>query len=544
MNWPPGLYSSALFTSALVSLLVSLIAWRRRSAPGALSLSFMFLSTFVWTGGNGFLLESTSAESRLFWLNILLTGAVWGTPAVLAFALQYTGRAHWLTRRNLIYLCLPPALTALLMWTNEFHRLVFAKYDLTVPLAPGGGWATPGIAYLAFLLYSYPLALFSIALIIQAFFRSPPLYRGQAGVILIGILIPLSGNIFFNLLGGPEKGWRDPTPILSAVEGLLFAYGLFAFRLFEIVPIARHTLVERMTDGILVLDAKNRIIDINPAAIRLLRLNTAPLIGQALDQLPSAWAEKLSSLQNAASVQTELKIEHSAASYFDLRIETLLDRQDQPNGRLVIFRDITEKKQAEEELQQAHRQLQRQIAQIENLQVSLREQAIRDGLTGLYNRRHQDETLKAEMDRARRYGHPLGLLMIEIDSFKDFNDLFGHDAGDLVLRKVGEMIQTSARTSDTACRYGGDEFVLILPETSCEAARQFAERLRKEIAGLELQYLGKTLGKITISIGVAGFPDHGGSADLILRAADKAMYHVKQTGKNRVDVAKRESHHE
>jgi len=171
------------------------------------------------------------------------------------------------------------------------------------------------------------------------------------------------------------------------------------------------------------------------------------------------------------------------------------------------------------------------------LRERLRIQSIRDGLTGLFNRRYLDETLPREIHRAERNQRPISILMFDIDSFKKFNDTFGHDAGDVVLKRIAELILSKVRPSDIACRYGGEEFTIILPDTSLEIARARAESLREAVAQMGVQHNGKDLGTIAISIGVAAYPQHGITRDVLIKAADEASYHAKETGKNRVMVA-------
>jgi PAS domain S-box-containing protein len=358
MNREINPYALALFASAITALIIAILTWRRRSAPGALPLFIMLVTTTLWAGANGLLLEAATPRGRLFWFNILSVGALCGTPAFLAFALQYTGRERRLTPRNMILISFIPAAGVLLTWTNDSHHLFYKEIDFTASL-PSGGWkAMPGIGYNIFLAYSYPLVFYSIGIIAQTFFRSSRLYRGQTGAILIGTLIPLIGNIIYNVItGGSAKGWSDPTPILFTVMGILYAYGLFAFRLFDIVPIARHTLVEHMTDGVLVIDSGNRILDINPAALRLLGLTHRPPIGLSLDQLTTALSDSVRQNRDTANFQTELVLDDDPPRHFDLRIESLFDGQKQAKGRLIIFRDITEKKRAESDLEKARREL-------------------------------------------------------------------------------------------------------------------------------------------------------------------------------------------
>jgi diguanylate cyclase (GGDEF)-like protein/PAS domain S-box-containing protein len=177
------------------------------------------------------------------------------------------------------------------------------------------------------------------------------------------------------------------------------------------------------------------------------------------------------------------------------------------------------------------------------LRQALREQAIRDPLTDLYNRRYMEETLERELFRAKREHSSLGIIMLDIDHFKEFNDAFGHEAGDLLLREVGRFLEMRVRKGDIACRYGGEEFTLILPEDTLEKAQQRAEELRTAVQALSVPYHGDLLDRITLSFGVAVFPEHGTTADLLLRAADKALYRAKAEGRDRVIVAERGDEH-
>jgi diguanylate cyclase (GGDEF)-like protein len=168
------------------------------------------------------------------------------------------------------------------------------------------------------------------------------------------------------------------------------------------------------------------------------------------------------------------------------------------------------------------------------LREKLREQAMRDKLTGLYNRHYVEEWFGLELRRAQRYGRPIAALMVDVDHFKRFNDTFGHEAGDLVLRELAGVLARFARESDVASRYGGEEFLVLLPECPFDAALSKAEQLREEIAKLELRYDDQPLGPVTVSLGVAAFPDHAKESEELLRCADDALYLAKQTGRNRV----------
>ncbi|MES1026084.1 diguanylate cyclase [Gloeocapsa sp. BRSZ] len=168
------------------------------------------------------------------------------------------------------------------------------------------------------------------------------------------------------------------------------------------------------------------------------------------------------------------------------------------------------------------------------LRETLRDQSVRDPLTELFNRRYMVESLELELYRCDRQQQPLAIIMLDIDYFKRFNDTFGHKAGDLVLQKLAQVLQNSIRQSDIACRYGGEEFTLILPETTLEVAYQRAEQLRQEVKQLKVQHDRQLLGEITLSLGIACFPEHGSTPEELLRAADTALYRAKTEARDRV----------
>ena len=168
------------------------------------------------------------------------------------------------------------------------------------------------------------------------------------------------------------------------------------------------------------------------------------------------------------------------------------------------------------------------------LREKLHEQAMHDKLTGLYNRHYVEEWFGLELRRAQRHGRPIAAIMLDVDHFKRFNDSFGHEAGDLVLRELAGALRRSTRGSDVASRYGGEEFLVLLPECPLDAALRKAEQLREEVAKLELRYDGRPLGPVSVSLGVASFPDHAKESAELLRRADEALYLAKQAGRNRV----------
>ena len=168
------------------------------------------------------------------------------------------------------------------------------------------------------------------------------------------------------------------------------------------------------------------------------------------------------------------------------------------------------------------------------LREALRNQSIRDPLTGLFNRRYLEETLDREVRRATRSEQPLGLLMLDLDHFKKFNDTHGHEAGDSVLRETATFLAASVRAEDIVCRFGGEEFLIILPTADRAAAHGRAEKICANLRLLEVVHQGQHVGTVTVSVGVAALPEHGVTPQRLLEAADAALYRAKREGRDRV----------
>ena len=184
------------------------------------------------------------------------------------------------------------------------------------------------------------------------------------------------------------------------------------------------------------------------------------------------------------------------------------------------------------EIRLLNREAKNQSKTLEQLVQDLQKQIITDPLTNLFNRRFLQEYLPREIAKARRNAGSLAVLMIDLDFFKKINDIFGHEAGDVVLKNVSALLKDCIRESDVACRYGGEEFVLVLSDTSPDGAKKKAESIQNAVMGLALTIRRKSLGRVSTSIGVAIYPEHGADMDLLLRAADEALYEAKENGRN------------
>jgi PAS domain S-box-containing protein len=351
MRWQYTPYALPLVISALISIALAVYAWRRRPAPSAVVFTVMMLTVAEWALGYALELGSTDLEAQVFWARVEYVGIVSGPVTTLLLALVYTGREYWLAPRRLAMLAVVPILTVLLLWTNELHGLVWSSVRLT-----DGPFARLDVSYGAWFLvhvaYSYLVMLIGMILIVQAFMRSARPYRGQAAVLLVSWAVPLIGNALYITRISPFP-YLDLTPFAFTLAGLLWAWGLFHFRLLDILPVARGAIIESMRDAVIVLDARNRVVDLNPAAQRILQRTAAEVIGQPAVQILAAHPDLIERYRDVAEARTEIALGDEARCFYDLRISPLYDMQGLLTGRLIVLHDITDRKLVEQELYRA-----------------------------------------------------------------------------------------------------------------------------------------------------------------------------------------------
>jgi len=289
-------------------------------------------------------------------------------------------------------------------------------------------------------------------------------------------------------------------------------------------------LFEAAQDGILILDAQTGMIeDVNPFLINMLGYSHEEFVKRKLWEVGAfkdigASQEAFEALQKNEYIRYEdmpLKAKDGHLIQVEFVSNVYL-----VGGEKVIqcnIRDITERLQAQKALVES--------------EALLRKQSVRDHMTGLFNRRYMEETLDRELARALRKNLPLSVLMVDVDEFKHINDRFGHAAGDAILRELGKVLLEHVRAEDISSRYGGDEFIIVMPDATAAMAGERGRRLCEHARHIHPDCEGEALEGITLSIGVATFPDHGTTSKTILKAVDNALYRAKQEGRNRVVMA-------
>jgi len=528
-------YFVLLTISALATLSVFIIT-RQRSAPGSFVLSAMLLGMFIWGFSYALTWAFVSPEHKIFWLKIMYLGVVMVPGFFLTFTLFITHRDHWITFRNIILLLIEPVIILMLVWFKP--QVVFA--DINIVTVPQNGYSIMQVVRGSWFwinsIYSYAVMLLSVLLLISSYRTANSFFKRQYLIILLGSIIPFlfsiytqTKNIAFNDL--------DLAPVTFGISGIIYAYVIFRHQFMDLVPVARGRLIENMSDGVIVLDVQGRIVDINPAMENFLGAPPSSFIGKNISEALNIWSESTEHLLTGLDTRTELRLSNKTSRYLDLRVTPLYGNDQNLSGRLIIFRDITDRKEVEKDLRHAMDRLQTQLIEIGLLQSQLREQAIRDALTNVFNRRYMEETLERELARAAREIYPLCIVMMYIDHFKKVNDTYGHEAGDIVLKNLADMLTKQSRQGDFVCRYGGEEFVLVMPNISIAVATDRANSLLRSLSSLFVPF-GRFNLSITVSMGISFFPAHGDTKEELLRKADKALYESKRTGRNRVSVYK------
>ena len=514
------------FTWAII-----LLAWPRRRTPGGWFLIGHLVALSIWVLGLYFEAISSTINTRVLWSQISYLGFTAATPFFFLFIFSYTDQIR---PRISFILCLfiIPLFIDISAWTNQYHHLLWTnfhwgsiQYNILV--------YEHGPLYFIHVFYIYILVFFGLAHLLIRIQKSLPPFRSQLVIILIGGLFPLVSGTLYAFDLNPIQG-MDISSFGFLLTDVMLSFGFAYYQLLDLVPVARDTLIKEIQDGILVVDWKNRIVEINQNAKDLLNIDCKNPLGknyQDVVHLPIDLT-KLSHQSNS----TQLCLSTDSELYIDIQVSTLAPHSNNPPGFLIVLRDISFSKQIEFQLKKANDNLQKQINEINHLQDLLKDQATHDSLTGLNNRRLMDEVLASQLEQARLHNNPFSILVLDIDHFKNINDYYGHQIGDAMLKEVGKCIQSSTRANDYACRLGGDEILMTFQNMGNKEAEKKAEEIRKKLQAIVLNKENQQISS-TVSIGIATFPVDGDILKELINRADQAMYAAKEKGRNRVVTA-------
>jgi len=519
-----------LLGSALVTLGLALHAWRFRDKAGARAFMGLALAMSIFSLTSGMSAFSSSPAEADFWFSKLRFVGISYVPVFfLIFVLTYSAKPARHLQTVICGLLGFPLLTLVFAFTNHYPGFFLhaVSYEQIDGLFFRSFWR-PGPWFWVHTVFSYTAIASGLVLLGQMARYRPQPYKTQARLMLYGTLLPLLANLYATARLG-NKPALDFTALGFTLSGLSIGFALFRHKMLDLVPIARDLVVECIDDAVIVLDRQLRVVDLNPAAITMFSASGTAKMGISINQLlprPLDFTDMLRE-QESRKIEIDFPLPNGLKAVYELRISRFITPRGERLGFLLVARDVTERIDMIDERE-------RIIQELEATKAELTRQANFDFLTEIFNRRHFMSLARNEFARARRYRHPLSLIMIDIDHFKKINDSFGHEAGDTVLREMALTIKDKLRQSDIPSRFGGEEFVILLPETSLEQALIVAEKIRLDLERLRL---GAAAIRLTASLGVAGLENDIENLDELLRQADQAMYRAKREGRNRVCAA-------
>lgn len=530
-------FSLILVTNGLIALFLAVFLLRRPSAPGRTPLIWMLIMLAAWAFCYAMITISPTLEEKRFWLKLENLGIQTVPVFWFFFTLKFSQTDKWLNKfSGALFFIIPSISLVFLFNPNWFHFF----YSSIYPVSESGGPLVIERAawYFASLIQSYVLNLSGMGLLIWRFIQFRDVFRRQVFVLVAAVLIPLLVNIFYQLapLFFPDF-WLpvDLTPISFTLTSILLSVGIFGLRLFNLIPIARHTVLEHIPEMVFVIDAQDRVLDANSVAQKTLGKSLDQIVGGEVIDVFREWPQLINRFLTQHEAHEEIQIPGDPPRILELIVSALYNRFKQLEGRIIVAHDVTDRKRLETDLKNANDRLEQQLNDIELLRAELQEQAIRDPLTNVYNRRFLADAMDRELSQAARNETPASVVILDIDYFKQFNDTYGHRCGDYVLQYIAKFLSERIRRGDVLCRYGGEEFVIFMPNAPLEAAYQRAESMRNDISNAFIDYEGLHL-KTSFSAGVAGFSFHGDTSDALLTAADKALYQAKNTGRNKVII--------
>lgn len=396
-----SLYLFLVVISAVITIIIAMYAWFQHRAPGATIFGWLMFSVSLWSIIN--IMEQTAVRTVdiFFWhrAQYLMISVI--AINSFAFSLSYTGKEKYLTPGYYAMLMIVPLISQWIIFTDEKHQLFFTESPIfktdviSTHVSTSGAWFTVNA------IYSYILILISLVLLFQAFMKYSNIYRRQALVIFIGYHLPVVASLIKNTGFFPSRG-MEITPIGFILAGVVMAWGLFHYRMFNLIPIDRGELIDLINDGVLVLDKQKRIMDFNLAFQHATPRMTSKAIGQPIENILGNWKELNMHLQGDKEIQTEISLNlNEKQQYFDLLVSPINGRMGEL-GQIVLLRDITTRKLVEQKMEVLNLELEHHVVERtrsliitydDTLEGWARALEMRDNETGNHTERVTDMTI-------------------------------------------------------------------------------------------------------------------------------------------------------
>lgn len=516
-----------LAVSAIVIVAMLVVAWENRAEETAPWFAASLGALLLWTVGYMFELMATGLNAKIVWANVEYIGTTALPLLWLQVALIYTrrarlGRAAW----GALWAFCAALIVTIFVNPGDLFRgdpAVSTHGSLTA-LAPDYGplWKFVWIPWM------YGLMVVVLVLLVRGMMHAQRIYARQYTALLVATLVPLAAGSLYSIGASP---WPDYNPAMAVVSisGLLMAYALFHYRLFDIAPLARDAVIDELADGLVVLDVESRIRDFNAAAGQVFPGLCAEAIGRPADEVLAIHPAMLEGIRDEAraveagddpgeglvraDVSVSVPEEGGRQREFTLHLTPVRSRGGKVVGHALLLHDVTESVEL--------------LGRLEQL-------ASRDELTGLLSRRAWQEEVEHEFVRAARYGYGLGLVLLDVDGLQRVNDVCGQEAGDAVLRALAATCRHALRPFDVLGRLESDQVAALLPHLDALEAQAMGERLRDAVGALNVT-CGDDIVHITACVGVASLQGPSGVLlPTLLHEAECALRVAQGEGAGRV----------
>lgn len=511
------------------SLTVAVAAWTRRDDPTVKAFLMLAFGCVIWSGGRLLELSSFDLETRVMWARLQYFGIV-AVPIAWLCAMIQLSRPRFVIPWSLLSMPIVINIVTLgLVFTNERHHLIWDSIAMVPGGLPPGAVFTHGPAYAVVAAYSYLLLLISLYFLLTARVPSSSLTRGGRAVLAGGLALPLVANIAY------LRGWTGPlggdlTPATLSVMTVLVWICALRGHLDDVGHYARLRVFDALQEGCVIVNADDIIVDFNPAARRLL---------EAVERgspYPAAWNDAIAASRSGMPGSGASHLISEERVDYELTVDPVRNLNRQPVGSIVFLRDVTRFRSREQALTSENSTLAVRLGETEEKLSRIEADLYRDALTGVFNRRFFQREAAAALANAFEQGIPVGLLIIDVDYFKQYNDLHGHVHGDECLRQVAGALGETMRNGpgDFCARVGGEEFAIVLPHISPRETRQAGLRLLQAVRSLALPHGGwPEHPYVTISVGAVCEIPASPFLEPMLEKADAAMYEAKRNGRDR-----------
>lgn len=510
------IYILMIVVAGVLSLILCLFSYvKLKNAPGASQYTIVTLLAAIFSFSYAFELTSTTLREIKFWLGIEYLVMPFIPGFILLMCFEYAGRK--MSQPFLYIVFGVPLITVFTHHTNELHHL----YYLSIEVRKDTPFPIAEFEYGPFF-YVHSLYLFvclSISIIILLLQMRKSLFRFKLQILTMvaGLFVPIVANHFY--LNDLSPYGIDLGPVSMSASFILHGLALVSFQMFHIAPIAREKVFESMPEGVIVLNQNGMIVDYNKAILHAMPMLNTFSIGRQLEAVLGE-EKKLAELMRRGEECDYERVEGTRNIHYQVRFSPVLKRNGSDIGTIITFVNITERVE---------------------MQKKLHLLASYDGLTQIYNRTYFMEQAVNKLESLMQKEGCASLILFDIDHFKQINDTYGHEAGDIVLTNVAKLAKTSLGPQDMIGRYGGEEFIILLPEKDVKEAFEAADKIRAKISGSVINVDDKII-HVTSSFGVSsiqcGQPNQKAVIKLAMRKADNALYAAKNNGRNNVQLFK------